>query len=214
MANSKKRCKHCKEYIAADSGVKRPIGFFCDDEHVMSFIHDKQAKQRKKAAKSKVKADKKDLRERKLAIKPKSKWLSEAQANFNKYIRIRDLSDDCISCGLTNEFIENRDRWMSRGIWDAGHWKSRGAKGQLRFILFNVNKQCKKCNASSNDFSHKEATTSAGYKVNLIKKIGLKKVEWLECNNELDTNKNDIEYLKRIKSIFGRKHRLYLKLFR
>ena len=80
--------------------------------------------------------------------------------------------------------------------------------------MFNVSKQCKKCNASSNDFAHKEATVSANYRINLIKKIGLKKVEWLECNNELDIHKNDIEYLKRIKSIFGRKHRLYLKLFR
>jgi len=211
--NSKKRCKFCKEYTPAKGGVSKQFGFFCNESHMMSFVMEKHRKQQEKTFKSKVKADRKDLRERKLAIKPKAKWLKEAQANFNKYIRIRDLNDGCISCHSSRIEVENSVSFIG-GCWDAGHWKSRGAKGQLRFNLQNCHKQCKKCNGGSGKFSHKEESVSIVYRKKLIEKIGIKKVELLECNNELDTNKNDIEYLKRIKSIFGRKHRLYLKLFR
>ena len=59
--------------------------------------------------------------------------------------------------------------------------------------------------------SAKAATVGADYRINLIEKIGLEKVEYLENNNDLDLNKNDIEYLKRIKRIFNKRARSYEK---
>jgi hypothetical protein len=162
----------------------------------------------------KKKAERKDLKVRKEALKPKSKWLSEAQAIYNKYIRLRDFNDPCISCGKSKEEIEEAQGWKVGGCWDAGHFMTRGAKGQLRFILFNVHKQCKSCNGGSDKFSAKAATVGEKYRVNLIEKIGLEKVEFLENNNELDLKKGDIEYLKRIKKIFNKKFNLYKKRFR
>ena len=203
MANSKRKCKHCKEYALAETGFKAPIGWFCGKEHAMLFIKDKQLKQRKKAVNAKVKADKKDLRERKLAIKPKSKWLSEAQASVNKYIRIRDQEKPCISCGVDS--VRSFNGYRGACGWDAGHYRSRGAAGHLRFNTFNINKQCVNCNRD-------KSGNVVDYRINLLKKIGVDRLDRLEMDNSI--RGFDVEYLKRIKSIFERKHRLYLKLFR
>ena len=50
------------------------------------------------------------------------------------------------------------------------------------------------------------------YRAELIKRIGIGRVERLEQDNE--TKKFSIEYLKRIKKIFNKKYRLYEKKFR
>ena len=145
-------------------------------------------------------------RKAKEAIKPLSKLKSEAQAAFNKYIRLRDYYDPCISCGKSKREIEGDQGWKVGGCWDAGHFKTRGAKKQLRFILFNVHKQCKSCNGGSGKFSHKAATVDAQYEENLIKKIGKEKVIWLNDNN--DIVRFDADYYRRIKTIFNKKARI------
>ena len=190
------------------------MAFFCDfscaSKHGMKLST--AAKKRQLAKKEK--SERVAMASRKEAVKPKSKFLSEAQASYNKYVRIRDYADNCISCDKTREEIETAQGWKVGGCWDAGHFMTRGAKGQLRFVLFNVHKQCKSCNGGSDQFSAKAATVGAKYRINLIKKIGLPKVKSLENNNELDLNKGDIEYLKRVKKIFNKKFNLYKKRFR
>jgi len=210
------KCSNCKTKIENPIAVR--LFKFCGFDCAVEFAQDKQAKQRQKQiAKAKQmrikkeKAARADFTARKLAIKPKSKWLSEAQSAFNKYIRIRDYRDPCIACMKPRELIEYEQGWKVGGCWDAGHFMTRGAKGQLRFILFNVHKRCKSCNSGGGKFSHKAATVDANYRINLIQKIGIKKVEWLENNNELDLVKGDIEYLKRIKRIFNKRARFYAK---
>ena len=82
-----------------------------------------------------------ETRKRKEGIKKRSEWLREAQTAFNKYIRLRDYKEPCISCSKPREVIEAEQGWKTGGCWDAGHFMTRGAKCQLRFILFNVHKQ-------------------------------------------------------------------------
>ena len=77
-------------------------------------------------------------KERKASLKPKSKWLSELQAVFNKYIRLRDHLDGCISC-------DKGSLW--HGQWHASHYYSRGHSSSLRFNLWNVHKSCSVCNS-------------------------------------------------------------------
>ena len=218
MANKKRKCKYCSEYKLAEEGIKTPLAWFCCHDHDVLFAQDKQAKQKQKqiskAKQSQVKKEKavrKLHREQKEAIKPKSKWLAEAQAAFNKYIRLRDYDQPCISCLKPREVIEVEQGWKVGGCWDAGHFMTRGAKGQLRFILFNVHKQCKSCNGGGGRFSAKAATVDANYRMNLIEKIGIAKVEYLENNNDIDLKKGDIEYLKRIKRIFNKRARILEK---
>lgn len=221
MANSKRKCKQCGEYEEAATGIKVPAGWFCSTSHAFEFAREKQEKQKlreisKQKQKKSIaeKAERAAHRQKKEALKPASKWLAEAQSAVNRYIRVRDKQEPCISCNQPPEVIEAQQGWKTGGCWDAGHFMTRGAKGQLRFVLFNIHKQCKSCNAGGGKFSHKAATVDQQYRENLIRKIGIEKVEWLESNNELDSRKKDIEYLKRIKRIFAKKARLYERKFR
>ena len=81
------------------------------------------------------KAEKAELKRRKEAAKPRSKWLQEAQSEFNRYIRLRDGVQPCISCGKYHQ-----------GQWHAGHFYSVGARPELRFNEDNCHKQCQPCN--------------------------------------------------------------------
>lgn len=211
-----KKCSYCKEKKEIE--ITTPIYSFCSFNCASSMAQDKQAKQKQKqtakarqSQSKKEKAVRKLHREQKEAIKPKSKWLAEAQAAFNKYIRLRDYDQPCISCLKPKGVIEAEQGWKVGGCWDAGHFMTRGAKGQLRFVLFNVHKQCKSCNGGGGRFSAKAATVDANYRINLIEKIGIAKVEYLENNNDIDLKKGDIEYLKRIKRIFNKRARILEK---
>lgn len=108
------------------------------------------------------KEDRKARKARKLAIKPLSWWKAKAQAAMNAYVRERDKTEPCISCG----------RWHD-GQWHAGHYLSVGAHPELRYVEENVHKQCAPCNA------HKSGNI-AEYRPRLIAKIGIETVEWLE----------------------------------
>ena len=86
----------------------------------------------------------------------------KAQKVFNQYIRMRDEGKACISCG-----------WDEKCQMHAGHYRSSGSAPALRFEPLNCHLQCAQCNR------HKSGNLT-NYRSNLIKKIGLTKVEWLE----------------------------------
>ena len=119
------------------------------------------------------------------SIKTRSEIASEAQKCFNAFIRERDKHDPCISCGR-----------FHTGQYHAGHYRTVGAHPELRFDELNVHKQCSVCN------NHKSGNI-VEYRINLVKKIGADKVEWLEGNHE--PKKYTIEELKDIKSLYKSK---------
>lgn len=130
--------------------------------------------------------------------KTRSEWIREAQTAFNAYVRWRDKDEPCISCGnFTSDDAVG-------GYWDCGHYRSVGSAPHLRFHLHGANKQCVKCNRYLSG-------NVAEYRKGLIKKIGLDKVEHFECLQT--TRQHDIDYAKRVKSVFTRllKHRKKLK---
>lgn len=188
--NSKKRCRHCKEYKLADSGVKVPIGFFCSMVCVLA-----HGKKMAPLALEKVRKEK-DAKLR-LELKTASQWRTEAQSAFNAYIRWRDRDKPCISCDAagSHEGIG--------GYWDAGHFRSRGAARHLSFHLWNCHRQCTKCNRFLGG-------NISAYRLKLIPRISLDKVVLLENNN--DIARHDIKYLTRIKKIFTRKLKIKKKL--
>lgn len=118
-----------------------------------------------------------------------------AQKLVNQYVRIRDLNKPCISC----EYVGT-----GRQI-QAGHYKPVGNNQQLRYNTINIHSQCSICN------NHLSANL-VNYRVALIKKIGLEKVEWLESNHK--TKKYDVEYLQRLIKVFRKKIKLYQIKFR
>ena len=126
-----------------------------------------------------IRISKKETRDAKLRLKSRADWAREAQSAFNKYIRERDRSEPCISCQRHHQ-----------GQYHAGHYRSVGAISGLRFNEFNVHKQCAPCN------NHLSGNI-VNYRINLIKKIGIEEVEWLESYNEV--SKYTIDDLKAIK---------------
>ena len=93
---------------------------------------------------------------------------SEAQKAFNEFIRARDAGKACICCGQYPQGAEA----LKGGAWDAGHYRSRGACPELAFDERNCHAQLKRCNRHSWDV--------AGYRAELVRRIGLEQVEDLE----------------------------------
>jgi len=102
------------------------------------------------------------------------------QIIFNKWIRERDKGQPCISCGNTKPKKVN-----------AGHFVASGKSKFLTFNEDNVHLQCEYCN------THLHGNL-IDYRINLINKIGLERVEWLEANRH-ETKKYTREELKEIK---------------
>ena len=159
-------------------------------------------KARKKAATQKKldKVERQVFKKRKLAIKPRTKILNEAQAAFNEFIRYRDKDQLCINTG----------EWVS---WDgndsdAAHYVSRRANGAMRFDLRNVNKSTKKWNNDQETYIH-------DYRENLIIKLGPERFAKFEADCKYyKINKRTFNkvYLERIKVIFRKKKRVLMKL--
>lgn len=142
-----------------------------------------------KVAADNERIERKEIRQAKERIKTKAQHAQEAQAVVNRYVRLRDAADGCISCDKPAEW---------GGQWHASHFRSRGAAPHLRFNLLNIHKACSVCN------SHLSGNLM-GYRPKLIEKIGADRVEWLECNQAVA--RHDIPYLKRLKAVFAKKAR-------
>ncbi|MFA9439424.1 recombination protein NinG [Uliginosibacterium sp. sgz301328] len=110
-------------------------------------------------------------RKRAEAIKTVPQLIKEAQIAFNAWIRARDAGKPCICCG---RYSSGETRG---GDWDAGHYRSRGAAPHLRFNEDNVHSQLKQCNRYG-------AGRAVDYRLGLIARIGIARVEALEANNE------------------------------
>jgi hypothetical protein len=138
---------------------------------------------------TKIKTVKKEIKEAKLKLKSRSDWLKDTQVVFNKYIRLRDQDDGCISCGSKSAFS-----------YHAGHYRSIGSAGHLRFNELNCHRQCSACN------THLSGNLIR-YRLGLIRKIGIHATEALESDN--DTIKLTIDEIKAIKGLFSDKIKAY-----
>ena len=106
----------------------------------------------------------KDLRKKHYET-DKGHWKKKARGACHQYIRERDSRDPCISCGRVD------------AKFDAGHFKSRGARSTLQFHEWNIHKQCSVCN------QHRSGNLTE-YRANLVGKIGLQGVAFLEGPHE------------------------------
>ena len=172
----KPKCKVCKEpFERRFSTTQRTCSVRCAI---------KDAENSREAISKRVEKEKRaDIRKRKEALKSRSDWLREAQTACNAYIRERDKGLPCISCGNTRDVK-----------YCAGHYKTRGGNPELRFHPFNINRQCDwycNLNLSGNITEYRKA---------LIKKIGIKNVEWLE--GEHQAQNWTIEDIKEIKAYY------------
>lgn len=109
------------------------------------------------------KKEKKVLKDK---LKTKSDYQKDLQKEVNYFIRQRDKDKPCISC--SKPLI---------GKFDAGHYRSQGGNPELRFNELNIFGQCVRCN------QHLHGNL-IDYRIGLIKRIGVEKVEWIESKHE------------------------------
>jgi len=133
-----------------------------------------------KDAKKKDKAWNKETRRRREKAKTVTKWLSELQAIVNRYVRLRDRLDGCVSCFRSSSW---------QGQWHCSHYYPTSTSSAVRFNLWNMHKSCSICNA------HLSGNIGA-YTPRLIEKIGQRKFDWLELHHN-DITKYDIAWIKR-----------------
>lgn len=207
-----RKCKQCGTKTDREAGIIAGLSFFCSNQCRNEWGIANASKLAEKAKEKREKTKRKEIKEAKKKLKKPIQFKNEAQAAFNKYIRIRDMGKPCPSCDRTIEEIEVNQGWKHGGAWDAGHFRSRGAANQLRFRLDNVHRQCKSCNGGSNKFDHVRETVSQKYEKTMREMYGDERTEFLMYDNS--TRVFTIEYLERIKRIFNKRARLYQKLFR
>lgn len=178
-----KCCKVCKAAFTPAKPMQKVCGLQC----ALSIAPSARAKAAKVAQVKERKADKVKLDK----LKTRGQWIAEAQTAFNAYIRARDAGKPCICCARTRD-----SSGEVGGIWDAGHYRSRGSAPHLRFDERNVHAQLKQCNryASGN---------VVGYRQGLIERIGLVALEALEADQT--PRRHTVNELKAIKADYAAK---------
>jgi hypothetical protein len=156
-----KTCRICKQKFLPSRAIQPACSYECQVVYAT-----------KVAAKAAIAREKKAKREHKAKVE-KSKSLADiandTQKFFNEFIRERDKAAGygCISCGTMKQGI----------VYCAGHYRSRGATSKLRFNEDNVHLQCNfRCNSQLSG-------NIMNYRIELIKRIGLERVEALENDN-------------------------------
>jgi len=178
-----KPCRICKTEFLPQSSLHVVCSFDCT---VKLLDRDKE-RRRAAAARNDRKATRKALER----IKTKAQWMREAQAAFNRSIRLRDADDPCISCGRHHQ-----------GQYHAGHYRTTKAAPELRFDEYNVNKQCRPCN----EFLSGNVVE---YRKGLLAKYGQAIVDYLEGPH--DPKRYTVDDLIEIKRAYTEKARELIK---
>ncbi|HFF1620523.1 TPA: recombination protein NinG [Yersinia enterocolitica] len=182
---SHRNCKVCKTRFKPETVYQ----WWCNEEHRIEYavlvMKDKRSRDQAselKRRREKEREGRKELKVRKINAKPKTYWIKQAQQAVNAFVRARDSNLPCVSCGTT-----------SAAQWDAGHYRTTAAAPQFRFDLRQIHKQCSVCN------QHKSGNI-VPYRVELIKRIGIKTVEAIENNHE--RRSYTVEELKGIRDYY------------
>jgi len=168
------RCKHCKEKFEP---VKFLQKYCLKDECVRVWVESEKAKTWKKT-KAKMKNDLETVQE----------LIKVTQIIFNKYIRLRDKGQVCISC----------QKKLKEGNVDAGHMWSAGGHSNLRFNEFNVNAQCSRpCNKD-------KAGDINNYRLGFVERYGIEKLNEIDALAKIE-RKFSKEELKELIQIYKKK---------
>lgn len=155
-AIKQKRCKSCNDPFIPRNTLQKVCCAACALNHAQGI--------REKAFKSETAKRKKALLENDTVF-----LKARAQKVFNEFIRMRDASLGCVSC-------DKGPSW--NGQWHAGHYKTVGARPDLRFSELNAHKQCSVCN-------NYLSGNLAEYRKNLILRIGIEEVGNIELDREI-----------------------------
>jgi len=166
-----RKCKYCKQPFEPSVFLQKNC---FEPDCVAELINEVKEKNWKKE-KAKLKANLMTVQD----------YIKLAQQVFNKYIRLRDAGDNCISCNK-KPLKEN-----------AGHFYNANNHWSVRFNEANVHLQCEHCNTylSGNLLNYRE---------NLLKKIGITEFELLSVE-AMKTRKFTKDELKEIIATYKKK---------
>jgi hypothetical protein len=198
-----RKCKACRTAFEP----VRPMQNACGIECALALATVGRVKREKKVAA----ADRRETRAKLEKLKTRAQWLKEAKTEIQRFRRLEEMAkgSGCISCGRSQQEVESTDAWKPGGAWDGGHYMSKGARPELALEPLNIWLQCKSCNGGSGKYARKGYTVAASFRANLIPRIGIELVEWLEGAH---TAKHyTIDDLREIKATYAAKTRELLK---
>ena len=188
MPVAKLKCKcGCGKYQLRAKVVKKLFGNFYNETHAGNFAVAKFKRDTaKKIAKAKQVTAKKDkafnreTKRLKEAIKKRTGpngFYSNLATALHYYVKhILRAGEDCFTCGKKQRFED------SGQAFHVGHFIPQKSVDPRRFMLANLRMQCYKCNTHNSGMR-------AEYRQRLIIDEGIEHVEWLEC----DTNHKSLK---------------------
>jgi len=170
-----KKCKHCKQPFQPYNSLQK----YCSSSECVKVWIDVEKEKKWKKEKEKKKTELMTVQD----------YIKIAQQVVNKYIRLRDKGQLCISC-QKKPLKEN-----------AGHFFNANNHWSVRFDERNIHLQCEHCNTylSGNLIEYRE---------HLINKIGITDFEDLSKTAK-QTRKYTKEELKEIIEIYRNKIKLF-----
>lgn len=180
MPVAKLKCKCHGEYQPRENLIINPKGKFCSFDLMMKWANEQTSKRikREKAkvkqvAVEKVRAFNKETKRLKEAIKKrtgKNGFYDNFKTALHRYIKhVLRKGEPCYTCGKLQSYED------SGQAFHVGHFIPQKQVDPRRFMLMNLRIQCYKCNTHNSGMR-------AEYRLNLIEEIGIDKVEWLECD--------------------------------
>lgn len=165
MSMRRSLCPYCRKRLEPDQRI-HPA---CIDGYAEA-LQAKADRVKARKARELAKLDRALVRQRKAALKTIPELIAEADRAFSAWVRERDkqAGHACISSGQPLD-------WSGNQV-DAGHYRSRGAASHLRYHPDNCHSQTKRENRYL-------AGNAIDYRVGLIQRIGIKRVEALEADN-------------------------------
>ena len=154
-----KRCRKC----GAPFEPQRPLQVVC------SVACSHQWAQTLAARPGEIKARRREKAEALARLETPAEAARKAQAVFNRWIKLRDAGLPCVSCGHPDDGTRQRH---------ASHYRPAGSNPALRFEPDAVWASCSICN-------NYKSGNLIPYRIELISRIGLARVEWLESHHDL-----------------------------
>lgn len=184
MTFRRTRCPHCRSKLEAGQRIHA--------ECIDPYAEAEEAKAKRKAEKQgrmRARVDRATDRQKREAQKDVYELIAEADKAFGAFIRERDrqAGHHCVSSGRPLN-------WNAGNQVDAGHYRSKGAASHLRYNEDNCHAQSKKDNRYG-------AGQAVEYRIKLIQRIGLARVEALESDNTV--KKWDRDELRAIRADFS-----------
>ena len=173
------RCRQCR----ATFQPTLPLQVVCSWKCAAAYAGTERAR------KAVERAKRREAQGQRLRVERAPDAARRAQATFNRWVRHRDSGLPCVSCGHPDDGTRQRH---------ASHYRPVGPNPALRFEPDNVHASCSICN-------NWKSGNLTGYRAELIHRVGLERVEWLEGPHELP--KRTVEDYRAI-------HQGYLALIR